>query len=686
MKELYYTINAINVVKDIVNNVFRKKPCGLLLGFVLFFLLISNSSYSSSLCDSTSLKMMEETWRVFRTIHPLGYQTVGLKKSGDTCIFVMSEPAEWVKAEELQGLFHEFGGQLIIGRKSFGYDGGLYDAIGCAKLDTLELKVFERHLFKLLYGSDYKPYYTDLNTPYEHVYFSSIKLDYATFLLSWDDWKQTEKFIIPSRTDHTINKLLLLKMDSSNELYYSRKRGFVLWRINPIEISLADTLFRANARKFALDTDLIVHTFSEHNCLYIVGREREIPVTVLPPLRGETICSIVKNKRREMSVIITPDSMINISDAMDSTCWATPILMDHPIRNTEFGNLLILADFMLKSWSENANVRELFVNYPLPEKFRTQKGVADELGFKPKYLWQLSYCLRSGSIPPSYLTMNDRITDKAIEIGNDAYHYFSGLNNTDLVRVCQYANIAQPIIHYPFAWMTKPTFENDSVQWIQSPSMTVSDNPWGYGGIIMQAPLVLRNIISNLTKRGIRTPSNLDAIIQRSNVRIAVQNEQLAWERVQQAKKALNQHNTTTTRLELKNANAAYKIAKNNLNSAFSPFIQHPFSARTLNQRYGVQKNPRAVLINRSLGYFQRGFVSEKHNVLPESHQHDSKVENNEKQVEGKSPSWRERLQKKVFEKSKKINTIETKGNLYMIYGYILKFNDDGEYYSNYAA
>ena len=132
--------------------------------------------------------------------------------------------------------------------------------------------------------------------------------------------------------------------------------------------------------------------------------------------------------------------------------------------------------------------------------------------------------------------------------------------------------------------------------------------------------------------------------------------------------------------------NAAYKIAKNNLNSAFSPFIQHPFSARTLNQRYGVQKNPRAVLINRSLGYFQRGFVSEKHNVLPESHQHDSKVENNEKQVEGKSPSWRERLQKKVFEKSKKINTIETKGNLYMIYGYILKFNDDGEYYSNYAA
>lgn len=674
MKELYYTIIAMNVVKDIVNNVFRKKPCGLLLGFVLFFLLISNSSYASSLCDSTSLKIMEETWHEFRTIHPFGYQTVGLKKSGDTCVFVMSEPAECVKAEELQGLFNEYGGQLIIGRKSFGYDGGLYDAIGCAILDTLEFKVFERHLFKLLYGSDYKPYYTNLNTPYEHVYFSSIKIDYTTFLLSWDDWKQTEKFIIPSRTDHTINKLLLLKMDSSNELYYSRKRGFVLWRINPIEISLADTLFRANARKFALDTDLIVHTFSEHNCLYIVGREREIPVTVLPPLRGETICSIVKNKRREMSVIITPDSMINISDAMDSTCWATPILMDQPIRNTEFGNLLILADFMLKSWSENANVKELFVDYPLPDKFRTQKGVADELGFNPKYLWELSSCcIRTGSLSPLYLTMNDRITEKAREIGNVAHDFFSGLNNTDLVRVCQYANIAQPIIHYSFAWMTKPTFENDSVQWIQSPSMTVSDKPWGYGGVIIQGPLTKG--ISNVAKKGLKT---------RPKVRKPVQNKQLP-RRVPPTDKALNQRNTHTARQRLLNAKAAQAIDKNNLNSK-SSFVLDAAAAKAHNKRLGLQINPREVLINGSLDYPQRGFASEKHNVLPESQQYDSKVDNNEKQDEGKSSSWRERLQKKVFEKSKKINTIETKGNLYMIYGYILKFNDDGEYYSNYAA
>lgn len=67
-----------------------------------------------------------------------------------------------------------------------------------------------------------------------------------------------------------------------------------------------------------------------------------------------------------------------------------------------------------------------------------------------------------------------------------------------MVRVCQYANIARPITR-----MINPTFENDSVQWIQSPSMTVSDNPWGYGGAIIQGPLTKG--ISNVAKSGLKT-------------------------------------------------------------------------------------------------------------------------------------------------------------------------------------
>lgn len=654
-----------------------------LLSVVSFF----NHNAQALTCDSVSLRMMEQTWREFRTIHPFGFQTVGLKQKGDTCIFVMSEPAECVKAEELQGLFNEYEGQLIIGRKSFGYDGGLYDAIGCVLLDHNRFQEFEKRLFLLLYGSDYKPYYTNLDMPFEHIYFSDIKLDYYVSGLFWNNWEKNEKFIVPSQNDQTIDKLSLLKTGISNELFYSRKRGFVLWKINPIEISLTDTLFRANARIFTLDTDLIVHSFFKDDYLYIVGREREIPVTVLPPLRSETICSIIKNGRRKMSVIILPDSMISINDAEDSTYWATPIMMNQSLRNTEFGNLLLLADFMLKSWSENANVRDLFVDYPLPASFFTQKGVANKLGYPPKYIWELS-SFRTGSIYPSYKTRNDSITDLTRKVEMDAFDYFSGLNNTDLVRICQYASIIRPFLLYPLlASKTKTTIEKDSIQWGQSPSMTVSDNPWGYGGVIMQAPLAIRTIVKNLASRGIKTPPNLPTILQYPHVRTAVQNEQLAWERVIRAKSALNRHSTPSTRQELKNANAAYARAKKNLNSAISPYIIHqPVSASKLAERISLSNNPRAVLINPSLGYSQRGFVPEKHNVLPKSQKLDSKVELNDEQVKRPTSSWRERLQKKVFEKSHKINTIETKGNLYMIYGYIIKFNDDGEYLSNYAA
>lgn len=55
-------------------------------------------------------------------------------------------------------------------------------------------------------------------------------------------------------------------------------------------------------------------------------------------------------------------------------------------------------------------------------------------------------------------------------------------------------------------------------------------------------------------------------------------------------------------------------------------------------------------------------------------------------QLEETSPKWKESLREKVREKIKKINPIETKGNLYMIYGHIINLSDDEEYYINYAA
>ena len=94
----------------------------------------------------------------------------------------------------------------------------------------------------------------------------------------------------------------------------------------------------------------------------------------------------------------------------------------------------------------------------------------------------------------------------------------------------------------------------------------------------------------------------------------------------------------------------------------------------------------RDELINFGSQQLGRGFVPEEHNISPTS---TSPVHNElqrESPKERNISNWREKLREKVHDKIHKINTIESKGNFYMIYGYILKFNEDGEYCINYAA
>ena len=140
-------------------------------------ILFSHNIHAST-CDSISLKLMEQTWREFRAIHPFGFQTVGLKHYGDTCVFVMSEPAEWVKTEDLVALFNKYDGHLIECIQSYGYDGELHDYVGCVRKGCINSQLFKSELFKLLYYTDYKAYYTNLNLPAKHVFFTNEKINF----------------------------------------------------------------------------------------------------------------------------------------------------------------------------------------------------------------------------------------------------------------------------------------------------------------------------------------------------------------------------------------------------------------------------------------------------------------------------------------------------------------------------
>lgn len=469
---------------------------------IVIALFIGHHVYAST-CDSIPLKMMEQTWYEFRDIHPFGFQTVGLKHYGDSCVFIMSEPAEWVRSEDLEKLFTENGGHLIVGRKSFGYDGGLYDAIGCVKLDSVTFQTFEKNLFKLLYRTAYKPFYTDLDHPSPHVYYSKKNLNFEISHLNWlnDSWWQ-EKF---ENSHHQISSFwnLVNNKKNSNELYYSKKRGFVVWKINPNKL---DNRFCENARRFALDTDFVLSAFCKAD-VFLVGRAREVPLTTLPPLRSETIQLLASLDSIEFKAPLA------IPYSIEDSVWAKGIMMPKKMKNTELGNLLTTANLILMYMDNQAMVKDYFIDYPRPSnqifnddveyEFLTKEGVMngwylpniypDIPQVLPLFLqsnnqssglhhysintsdrFSLILLNRTGCLMP-WLKQYHESTDTVL---NEKIHeYISSLNNTDLVRMAQYAIIYQAFRYFKSKKGCNTLSQHsDSVpkeQWVQTPSTMV---------------------------------------------------------------------------------------------------------------------------------------------------------------------------------------------------------------------
>ena len=133
---------------------------------------------------------LEDTWKQFHQIHPYGFQTVALKHVDDACIFVISEPSEYVTETTLENLFSKYGGNIVIKHQPLGYEGWLGDAVGRIRFANESLfDSFTHDLFMLLYGTDYKAYYTDLDKPSDHVYFSDYRLNYSISAAELSKWE-----------------------------------------------------------------------------------------------------------------------------------------------------------------------------------------------------------------------------------------------------------------------------------------------------------------------------------------------------------------------------------------------------------------------------------------------------------------------------------------------------------------
>lgn len=422
---------------------------------------------------------LEDTWKQFRQIHPYGFQTVALKHVDDACVFVISEPSEYVTETTLENLFSKYGGNIVIKHQPLGYEGWLGDAVGSIRFANESLfDSFTHDLFMLLYGTDYKAYYTDLDNPTEHVYFSDYRLNYSISAAELSKWFVTDKEEFKTSTGSlkTVSALLSSDISGTNELFYSKNQGFVVWIVDPGKINYNDNSFKINARKFALDTDLIIGALGNvGKKVAIIARERVVPVTTLPPLRIETIQLLATTDNDFLAQSFERFNVFAGKNSKNED--SCPIYLSDELWHTEYGNLLNMTDQMLKSWTENNSIYDFNYNYPAPIDWAFNDGVISDLGvYELTYNWNTAgagYVIqdidkldifavnRTGSLPVSFIPdgMEGKVDEKVNEAEELAYDFFSELNSPELVREVQYATIYQI-----FRYFKKPVIDAD-IEW-----------------------------------------------------------------------------------------------------------------------------------------------------------------------------------------------------------------------------
>ena len=244
--------------------------------------------------------------------------------------------------------------------------------------------------------------------------------------------------------------------------------GLVVW-LMPRDL---DAIDRAAARQFTLDADLIVGGIQLADHIAIIGREREAPLRVLPPLRHEMIQRLAESSNAAELAQSFERNHTFAGRMYSDLDWA-PIYLSAALIDTEFGSLLNITDQILKSWSEAGYVDYANFVYPRPDSYVfgndrlwdlledvqqilynwNTVGLGSTVDYGDFVIFALD---RTGSLPVTYgsdLSSDEEgLTFGALaQYEEKAYDYFPNLQDPSLQRVVQYTAIYQIFRHLGLA-------------------------------------------------------------------------------------------------------------------------------------------------------------------------------------------------------------------------------------------
>lgn len=405
---------------------------------------------------------MDNVWKEFREKNPYNIQIEGLKRYEDNSyVAIISEPSERVSADDLKDFFDEYNCEFRTDTIKLGYDGWLRDAVvSFNDLDEDDILDFSKKLSKLLYGTDYKTCVMDFTTIPEHTAFSSFDLNAQVTEVELRKWflEDNEQLInYDNKSVTTTLPEIFKESRNKTELYYSKESGFIVW---VLEIGECDkTEFKVAARKFSLDSDLILGAIQSGTTVAVIARERCVPIYELPPMRQETLCLLASTYEDELAQSYERTSLF--AGKQKGGKDFAPIYLSDELWHTEYGNILNVTDQMLKSWSENGMIDYVDFDYPKPVYWTFNAGAMKDLGVSQlTYNWNTegagymveddTYCIyalnRTGSLPVSYIPgESEGISDKdpVYLAEQQAYDFFSYLSSPELVKVVQYVAMYQ---------------------------------------------------------------------------------------------------------------------------------------------------------------------------------------------------------------------------------------------------
>ncbi|MDR2868367.1 MAG: hypothetical protein LBV46_02370 [Bacteroidales bacterium] len=395
----------------------------------------------------------------FRQKYRFHFQTLAMGTFADSSrLLLISEPPPYFELDSIKSIFAKFTHSVETRYHKMGYDGRVTDIlISVANATEENMHNLIAKLYKEIYLSDYKSFALELSVKDPRVYFAKENLDYQISLDEFDQWfmKDNEQFFRQQDTN-TIMDIPTIFKEKKSGVFFSKIPGFVAWAI-PKKSDLQE--YVADIRQFSLDADLILGALSDSSTLVIIGREREEPLYSLPPLNVETVLLLASVTEKELSQSLDINDLMagKMSSGRD---WC-PTYLSKELENTEFGHLMTITDILLKDWSENGTIQEGNYRYPEPGRYPFKRPLFKMLGLNELvYNWNTQdamyaidlenvtiYTLNhTGSLPVSYFNSQERSVSVGSRYESQAYHYFSHLNNTDLVRVVQYTALYQLFI------------------------------------------------------------------------------------------------------------------------------------------------------------------------------------------------------------------------------------------------